>query len=145
MRKIEVVHLKPSELKHDFGNPRKCSKEKIEELKKSLEQFGDHDIIKINEKNEIISGHQRIKAMIDLNIDTPILCKKLIGYTENELKKINIDSNEHVGEWDYDLKDEWERGFDDYREKDYIFDNISNINNNRKEIICPKCGFKWQK
>ena len=133
MKKIETLHLKPSELKHDFGNPRKCSKEKIEELKKSLEQFGDHDIIKINEKNEIISGHQRIKAMIDLNIDTPILCKKLIGYTKKELKKINIDSNEHVGEWDYDLLSDWK---DDIKDLDFMFKKDKGIREgwyNKKE------------
>jgi hypothetical protein len=113
-KKIEIIHLRPSELKHNFGNPRKITKQKIEELKKSLEQYGDHDVIKIDEDNNIISGNQRVKAMIDLNIDTPILCKKLIGYSEKELKKINIESNRHAGEWDYDKLDEWEKGFQDY-------------------------------
>lgn len=110
MKKINILHLKPSELNHNFENPRKCSKEKIEQLKKSLEKFGDHDIIKINEKNEIISGNQRIKAMIELGIDIPVLCKRLIGFTEKELKEINIKSNEHVGEWDFEILNEWQLG-----------------------------------
>jgi len=107
MKKIEVLHLNPSQLKHEFGNPRKITETKKKELKKSLEKYGDHDLIKIDESHNIISGNQRVKAMIELGIDTPILCKKLIGYSEKELKAINIKSNEHYGEWDYDLLNEW--------------------------------------
>lgn len=135
MKKIEILHLKPSELKHNFGNPRKCSKEKLEELKKSLEKFGDHDVIKIDENNNIISGNQRIKAMIDLGIDMPILCKKLIGYSEKELKAININSNEHAGEWDYDLKEEWEKDLNDFN---FIYEKkveIKKININPYEKV----------
>jgi len=113
MKKIEVLHLKPSQLKHDFGNPRKITESKKEELKKSLEKYGDHDLIKIDESHNIISGNQRVKAMIEIGIDTPILCKKLVGYSEKELKAINIKSNEHYGEWDYDLLSEWQHEISD--------------------------------
>lgn len=131
MKRIEEIHLKPSELKHDFGNPRKITKQKLEELKKSFKKLGNHDIIKINEKNEIISGSQRIKALIEMGIDSPILCKKLIGYTESELKAINVQSNTHVGEWDYDILDNWE---DDL--KNWDFDDI--FKDKKKDIYSKK-------
>jgi len=108
IKKIEIVHLKPSELKTAFGNPRKITNENLEELKKSLEKFGDHDIVKIDEVNNIISGNQRVEALLQLGIDMPILCKKLVGFTAKELKRINIDSNKHAGDWDYDLLEVWE-------------------------------------
>ena len=53
MKRTEVVHLKPSELKHKFDNPRKISKQSLEELKKSLEKLGDHDIIKVDKNNTL--------------------------------------------------------------------------------------------
>jgi hypothetical protein len=142
MKKIEVVYLKPSELKLDFGNPRKIQDYKKEELKKSIEKFGDHDVIKINELHQVISGNQRIIAMISLNIDTPILCKKLIGYSENELKKINIDSNEHSGEWDWELKSKWEDEINDFEKDIDVEDKKKQFSN---KLQCPKCGFIWQK
>lgn len=112
-KKIEVLHLKPSELNTTFQNPRKITNEAMEKLKSSIEKYGDHDCIKIDEAHNIISGNQRVKAMIELGIDTPILCKKLIGYSEKELKAINIKSNEHYGEWDYDLLSEWQNDIKD--------------------------------
>ncbi len=114
MKNIEICYLKPSELKHDFGNPRKISEKKTNELKRSLEKLGDHDVIKIDENNNIISGNQRIKAMIQLGIDKPVLCKKLTGYSEKELKAINVQSNLHSGEWDNDKLNEWEDDLKDF-------------------------------
>ncbi len=107
MKKIDVVYLKPSDIKLDFGNPRKITKQKFEELKKSIERFDDFGVVVINEANQCISGNQRIQAMIELNIESPICCKKLIGYTEQEQKAINIKSNEHQGEWDFDILNDY--------------------------------------
>lgn len=36
-----------------------------------------------------------------------LCCKKLFGYTEGELKAINIKDNTHAGEWDIDLLADW--------------------------------------
>ena len=36
-----------------------------------------------------------------------LCCKKLYGYTEAELKAINIKDNTHAGEWDVDLLADW--------------------------------------
>jgi DNA modification methylase len=106
-KKIEVVYLKLNELLLNFGNPRKIQTKKKEELKRSLEKFGDHDVIKIDEKNQVISGNQRVQAMLALKMNKPVLCKKLIGYSKKELMSINIKSNEHSGEWDYEKLNDW--------------------------------------
>lgn len=82
MKKIEVVYLKPSDIQTNFGNPRKITKQQYAELKKSIETLGDFRNLVIDEYNNVIAGNQRLSVMKDLNIDTPILCKKLIGYTD---------------------------------------------------------------
>lgn len=106
-KRIEVIELPVSDLKTDFGNPRKPLKKKAKEkLKESLDNLGDFGVIVVDENNNIISGHQRVSILLD-NPDTPVLCKRLIGYTESELKAINIKANTHAGEWDMDKLAEW--------------------------------------
>lgn len=106
-KRIEVVELPVSALKTEFGNPRKPLKKKAKEkLKESLENLGDFGVIVIDENNNIISGHQRVSILMD-SPDALVLCKRLIGYSESELKAINIKSNTHAGEWDMDKLAEW--------------------------------------
>lgn len=106
-KKIEVVELKVSELKNNFGNPRKINKKKLEELEQSLDTYGDFGLILVDEENNIIAGNQRVSVLKSKDEDTKVLCKKLIGYTEAELRAINIKDNTHNGEWDLDLLADW--------------------------------------
>ena len=106
-KRIEIIELPVSELKTEFGNPRKPLKKKAKEkLKESLDNLGDFGVIVIDEHNNIISGHQRVSILME-NPDTQVLCKRLIGYSESELKAINIKANTHAGEWDMDKLAEW--------------------------------------
>ena len=106
-KKIEVVRLKARDLKTGFGNPRKIKKEKFDELKKSMETYGDFGLFLIDEKDNVIAGNQRLQALLQMNPEQEILCKRLIGYSESELRAINIKDNVHSGEWDLDLLAEW--------------------------------------
>lgn len=100
MKKIEEVHLTPGELKLDFGNPRTISPRELEKLKKSIEKFGDFGVIVINENNQVLSGNQRISVMRDMNLQVPVLCKRLVGYSLSEQKAINIRANKAAGKFD---------------------------------------------
>lgn len=106
-KRIEVCEMKVSELKTDFGNPRKITKKKKEELAKSLEALGDFGLVKIDENNNIIGGNQRVAILKELDPDRTVLCKRLIGYTESELRAVNIKDNTHSGEWDEEGLAEW--------------------------------------
>ncbi len=111
-KKIEVVELKASELKDALGNPRKCTKKKRDELAQSLEMFGDFGVIVVDHENNIISGHQRIAAMIASGKgEDKVLCKRLIGYSNTELRAINIKANTHAGDWDLSMLAEWTADF----------------------------------
>ena len=111
-KSIEVVEIPLSELKDDIGNPRKITKKKAKELQESLEQFGDFGIIVIDEHNNIISGHQRVNALkANKGENQTVLCKKLIGYSETELRAINIKANTHAGDWDMDKLADWTADF----------------------------------
>ena len=106
-KRIETVELPESELKNGFGNPRKIKKKKKEELQESLNTFGDFGLILIDEENNIIAGNQRCAVLKEMDPDRVVLCKRLIGYSNAELRAINIKDNVHSGEWDMDVLADW--------------------------------------
>lgn len=106
-KRIETVELPVSELKNGFGNPRKIKKKKKEELQESLNTFGDFGLILIDEENNIIAGNQRCAILKEIDPNRIVLCKRLIGYSNAELRAINIKDNVHSGEWDMDVLADW--------------------------------------
>lgn len=104
---IEIVQRRAGDLRLDFGNPRKIKKQKREDLEKSLEDFGDFDIIVINEDNQVIGGNQRVTIFQKKDPDMLLDCKMLVGYTVAEQKYVNIKLNSHAGEWDLDELGDW--------------------------------------
>ena len=105
---VIVSQIKAGDIKNGFGNPRKIGKRRLEELEKSFEMFGDFSIYLIDEHNNIIAGNQRLKVVLtNYGSDTILDCKRLIGYTQEELRAINIKDNIHAGDWDLDLLADW--------------------------------------
>ncbi len=79
-------------------NPRKISKEALDRLKDKIIQNGFHSVIVIDTDNTILSGNQRKKALTELGIesvDVMIPSRKL---TDDERRKIGIESNITDGE-----------------------------------------------
>lgn len=106
-KRIEVCYLKAIDVKTGFGNPRKITKEKKQELKESIEKFGDFGVFLIDEKDNVIAGNQRLSVIKAHWPEQELLCKRLIGYTEAELRAINIKDNTHSGEWDLEMLANW--------------------------------------
>lgn len=107
-KRIEVCRMKVGDVKTGFGNPRKISAKKLEELELSMSSFGDFGIFLIDEDDNIIGGNQRLKVVKKLyGDDAEIDCKRLIGYSKAELRAINIKDNTHSGDWDFDMLADW--------------------------------------
>ncbi len=106
-KRIELCQMRVGDIKTGFGNPRKITKAKREELASSMETFGDFGIFIIDEHDNIIAGNQRLSILKEIDENIIVDCKKLIGYTKTELKAINIKDNTHSGEWDMDLYADW--------------------------------------
>ena len=107
VKKIEVVEMKVKDIKTAFGNPRKIQKKKLKELEKSLEDFGDFGLFLLDEQDNVIAGNQRLSILMNKDPETKVTCKRLIGYTEAELRAINIKDNTHSGEWDLEMLADW--------------------------------------
>lgn len=106
-KRIEIGKMRVGDLKHGFGNPRKISKKKSDELKRSMELYGDFGIFLIDEHDNVIAGNQRSIILSRQDPDIMVDVKRLIGYSNAELRSINIMDNTHAGEWDMDLLAEW--------------------------------------
>lgn len=107
MKQIQVCKMRVGDLKHNFGNPRKISKKKAEELERSMNMFGDFGIFLVDEHDNVIAGNQRSIILARRDPDIEVDVKRLIGYTEAELRSINIMDNTHAGEWDLELLADW--------------------------------------
>lgn len=108
-KRIEYCQMRAGDVKTGFGNPRKISKAKMEELERSLQENGDFGIFLIDENDNVIGGNQRLKAILKIwGPDTMLDCKRLIGYSKSQLKAINIKDNTHAGEWDLDALADWQ-------------------------------------
>jgi ParB-like chromosome segregation protein Spo0J len=62
--KIEKINI--SEITEYENNAKLHPREQIEQIKKSINEFGNNDQIAIDENNVIIEGHGRYKALQEL-------------------------------------------------------------------------------
>jgi len=101
---MQIINRKISELLFSEYNPRKLTKQQMEQLKQSLEGFGIVEPVVINSnpdrKDIIIGGHQRIKVAKELGyMEFPCI---EINLTIEREKELNIRLNKNVGEWNWE-------------------------------------------
>ena len=106
---VSIDSLKPSEY-----NPRKISKESMEQLKDSIRKFKLVDPLIVNcAKNRngiVIGGHMRLKAATELGFKEAPVVYLNIPDIEKE-KELNIRLNKNTGEFDWNLLANFSEGF----------------------------------
>ncbi len=137
--KIETVLVKVTDLIPSDYNPRKWSKEQIEQLKESIVRFGIVDPIIANSadnrRNIVIGGHFRLEVAKQLGYaEIPVVYVN-IPEVERE-KELNLRLNKNQGEFDYSLLAK----FDENLLKDIGFgseeiDNIFDVDDTNTEIF----------
>ena len=112
MAEIEIKTVKLSELHPTKKNPRKISKEDLEKLRKSVEEFPEMlDVreIVVDEDYRILGGHQRVKAL-KANGTEEVTVKIVKGWTDEQKDRFVLQDNLQNGEWDQDiLANEWDK------------------------------------
>ena len=101
--RIETVKLDPS-------NPRSITKEKFEELKKSIKDFPEMEVVKplIIADDFVIGGNMRLLAYKDLGY-REVHVIDVTAWTQAKRDEFMIKDNTHYGSWDYDmLANEWD-------------------------------------
>ena len=100
----ERIDLDPSVLKIDPKNPRKRDPRSIQEIAKSIEEFGFVQPIVTDEQYNVIIGHGRLQAAKKLNLKTvPVIIAK--NLTEQQKKRLQIADNRlsELSMWDETL------------------------------------------
>ncbi|MEK7595368.1 MAG: DNA methyltransferase [Patescibacteria group bacterium] len=128
--KLQIFNLNIKDINPSAYNPRKWDKYKIDQLTKSITDFGVVDPLVINSaenrKNIVIGGHFRLKVLKEMGyIEVPCVYVN-IPEIERE-KELNLRLNKAVGDWDFKLLAEFDTsllsnvGFSS-EELDQIFD-----------------------
>lgn len=137
--KIETVLVKVTDFVPSEYNPRKWSKEQVEQLKESINRFGIVDPIIANiadnRRNIVIGGHFRLEVAKQLGYTEIPVVYVNIPEIERE-KELNLRLNKNQGEFDYGLLAK----FDENLLKDIGFgsediDNIFDIDDTNTEIF----------
>ena len=105
---MEIIKLKLNELKPYKKNAKLHPQEQIEQIKKSIEQFGMNDPIAIwGEENIIVEGHGRLEALKQLGINE-VDCIRLDHLTDEERKAYTLAHNKTTmnSDFDFDLLNE---------------------------------------
>ncbi len=146
-------------------NPRKdlTAKDKeYQKIKNSITEFGYVTPIIVNTDMTVISGHQRLKVLKDLEYEE-IECI-VVDFDKDKEKLLNVALNKISGEWDYqkletmfnDLEnnniDLSITGFEEkeinklLKETEEIMNDnteidITDFSDDKFQCKCPKCGF----
>lgn len=83
-------------------NPRKISKTALDKLKEKIKQNGFHSVIVLDTDNTILSGNQRKTALVELDVNAVNVMIPSRKLTDEERRRIGIESNINDGEWDFE-------------------------------------------
>lgn len=155
---MEIITKKIDELIPYVNNPR-YNDDAVEYVANSIKEFGFKVPIIIDKNNEIVAGHTRYKASIELGLNE-VPCIVADDLTEEQIKAFRLADNKvsEKAEWNFELLDEElanldidmsDFGFEnldidlDINDSEFVQDTeITRNKDDKKEIICPNCGEK---
>lgn len=143
------------------NNAKVHTAEQIEQIKKSIKEFGNNDPIAVDENNVIIEGHGRLTALKELGFKEVEIIR--LSHLNEEQKKayilahnkltmntgfdfdiLNIEletiENIDMGDFGFTLEfgDEKEQKVADSKELD-----VNEFQDENFKFECPRCKFRW--
>ena len=143
---MEIKMVKVEDLKPYANNPR-FNDDAVEYVAKSIKEFGFKVPMVIDKNNEIVAGHTRYKASLELGLKE-VPCIIANDLTDEQIKAFRLADNKvsEQASWNYDLLDlelnnnnETTNNITENTEID-----LSKYDDNNFEHTCPKCGFKFE-
>ena len=102
---MKIQYKNIDELTFNPINPRKIDDKKITQLKKSLLEFPEMLELRpivVDENYVVLGGNMRLKACIDLKMETvPVIMAE--DLTQEQKKEFIIKDNVSFGDWDWDI------------------------------------------
>ena len=100
---MEVIQLGINDIKVYENNVKTHPRYQIEQIMKSIEEFGNNDPIAIDENNVIIEGHGRYEALKELGYNQ-VECIRLTHLNEEQKKAYILVHNKLTMNSDFDIE-----------------------------------------
>lgn len=123
-KNLKVEYVPKGDLKTYAKNAKVHTADQVESIKKSIEQFGFNDPIAVWKNNEIIEGHGRLLAAMEMDDITEVPVIRLDGLTDKQRKAYIIAHNKLTLNTNFDndiLGDELKDLLDDFDMTDFGF------------------------
>ncbi len=155
---MEIVEKKVGELKAYENNPRK-NDNAVEAVANSIREFGFKVPIVIDSNDVIVCGHTRLKAAIQLGMET-VPCIVANDLSEEQIRAFRLADNKtnELAEWDFSALqmelseildiDMTDFGFIeptdlDINDEDF-YKNEKLKEKEKKKVVCPYCGKEFE-
>ncbi len=131
IEKISIEEIKPYE-----NNAKLHPTEQIEQIKKSIEEFGKNDPIAIDENNVIIEGHGRLEALKQLDFKEVELIR--LTHLNEQQKKAYILAHNKLTmntEFDFDTLNLELDSIVNFDMSDFGFEKLDFKDENHQELV----------
>lgn len=100
---LKIEYLNKEELKPYANNAKIHTAEQVEQIKKSIEEFGFNDPIAIWHDNEVIEGHGRLLAVMEMGEIKQVPVIRLDDLTDEQRKAYTLVHNKLTMNTDFDI------------------------------------------
>lgn len=156
---LKIEYLSKEDLKPYANNAKIHTSEQIEQIKRSIEQFGFNDPIAIWHDNEIVEGHGRLLAVMEMPEIEKVPVIRLDDLSDEERKAYMLVHNKltmNTG-FDFSLLEIELENITNIDMSEFDFDAVAPFDENSlgdlfadaeekekepKKIQCPHCG-EW--
>lgn len=101
--KLKIEYVPKEDLKPYANNAKIHTAEQIEQIKKSISEFGMNDPIAVWHENEIIEGHGRLLAVMEMDDITDVPIIRLDDLTDEQRKAYMLVHNKLTMNTDFDV------------------------------------------
>lgn len=102
--KLKIEYLKKEELKPYANNAKVHTAEQVEQIKKSIEEFGFNDPIALWHDNEVIEGHGRLLAVMEMEDIEEVPVIRLDELTDEQRKAYMLVHNKLTMNTNFDFE-----------------------------------------
>ena len=157
--RLEIEYVSKDALKPYASNAKVHDAVQVEQIKKSIQQFGFNDPIAVWHDNEVIEGHGRLLAIMEMDEIETVPIIRLDELTDEQRRAYALAHNKLTmnSPFDIDLLNIELEGIENIDMTDFGFDEVQDFNEDAlndlftdapekekepKRIQCPHCG-EW--